>query len=176
MVAIWEKVSLRHFLFGLSGIVLWLTGCQVTVVATPTQLPPRPNDIEAVQVSSLPVLDPDEITLGETVYAANCANCHGVNLEGEADWKIQNEDQSFRSPPHDDTGHTWHHPDDQLIEAITLGGARFEGLNIGGTSDMPAFGEIMTDAEITAVLTYIKSSWPDDIRAIQWQMSVQTQE
>ena len=123
-----------------------------------------------------PNLDPNEIALGETVYAANCANCHGANLEGEADWKIQNEDKTFRSPPHDATGHTWHHPDDQLIEAIALGGARFEGLNIGGTSAMPAFGEILTDEEITAVLTYIKSHWPDDIRVIQWQMSVQTEQ
>ena len=163
------------FLFGLSGIGLWLTGCQATAVATPTPLPPLPTEIAATQVSSLPALDPDEIALGETVYTASCASCHGDNLEGEADWKIQNEDQSFRNPPHDETGHTWHHPDDQLIEAIQLGGARFEGLNIGGTSDMPAFGEILTDGEITAVLTFIKSAWPDDIRATQWQMSSQSQ-
>lgn len=162
------------FLFGLSGIMVWLAGCQATAVP-PTSIPlPSPStEITAAQTPSLPVLDPDEIGLGETVYAANCADCHGANLEGDVDWKIQNEDKSFRNPPHDETGHTWHHPDNQLIEATRLGGARFEGLNIGGTSDMPAFGEILTDAEITAVLTYIKSSWPDDIRAIQWQVSNQ---
>ena len=166
------------FLLGLGGIVLLPTGCQVPAVATPpsTALLPAPTDSTVTKTLSLPTLDPDEIALGETVYAANCAYCHGVNLEGEADWKIQNEDKSFRSPPHDEMGHTWHHPDDQLIEAIELGGARFEGLNIGGTSKMPAFGEILTNEEITAVLTFIKSNWPDDTRAVQWQMSVPLQE
>ena len=31
-------------------------------------------------------------------------------------------------------------------------------------SDMPAFVDTLTDAEIIAVLTYIKSTWPADIR------------
>jgi mono/diheme cytochrome c family protein len=123
--------------------------------------------------SQPPTLDLDEIIVGQVVYAANCADCHGINLEGEADWKIQNDDDSFRSPPHDETGHTWHHPDADLLEAIRLGGARFEGLNIGGTSPMPAFGESLTEAEITAVLTYIKSTWPDDAREWQWEVSQQ---
>ncbi len=166
------------FLLGFGGLILWLAGCQGTAVPppAPTPLPPSPTEIMITQTPLLPILNPDEIALGETVYSANCANCHGVNPEGAVDWKIQNEDKSFRSPPHYETGHTWHHPDDQLIEATRLGGARFEGLNIGGRSNMPAFGEILTDAEITAVLTYIKSSWPDDIRAIQWQMSVQAEQ
>ncbi len=124
----------------------------------------------------LPTLNPAEITLGEQIYAANCAECHGVNLEGESDWKVQNEDKSFRAPPHTADGHTWHHPDAQLLEAIRLGGVRFEGVNVGGTSNMPAFGETLSEAEITAVLTFIKSNWPDETRAVQWQVSTQSQE
>ena len=134
---------------------------------------PMPSTTAAVSTGETATADLDEIILGQVVYAANCAACHGVNLEGEADWKIQNDDDSFRSPPHDETGHTWHHPDEVLLEAIRLGGARFEGLNIGGTSPMPAFGESLTEAEITAVLTYIKSTWPDDIRERQWEISQQ---
>ncbi len=157
-------------------LLVFLAACSPAALPpTPTAGPPTSVQTDETAVT-LPVLDADEIALGETVYAANCASCHGVNLEGEVDWKIQNKDKSFRNPPHDETGHTWHHPDDQLIEAIQLGGARFEGLNIGGTSDMPAFGKILTDAEITAVISYIKNRWPDDISAIQWQMSVQSEQ
>jgi mono/diheme cytochrome c family protein len=118
----------------------------------------------------LPSEDPEELALGEQIYATNCAACHGVNLEGAADWKTQNEDGSFRPPPHNEEGHTWHHNDRILIEAIVEGGARLPD-NIGGSSKMPAYGEILTDEEITAVLAYIKSSWPEGIRQAQWEQS-----
>jgi len=122
-------------------------------------------------IPSLPDLDPREIALGETIYATHCAECHGANLEGEDNWRVQNEDGSFRSPPHDATGHTWHHSDKLLFEAIKLGGQRYSA-SIGGASPMPAFEDVLTDVEITAVLAYIKSHWPEDIRQTQWQVSV----
>ena len=109
--------------------------------------------------------DRQTIALGEQVYAANCASCHGVNLEGQPDWQQSNPDGSLRAPPHDETGHTWHHGDAALIESIRLGGARLSASL--GTSTMPAYKDILADNEITAVLTYIKSTWPDDIRAAQ---------
>ncbi len=123
-------------------------------------------------LAALPTLAPEVITLGASVYAAQCASCHGVELEGESDWKVQNEDGSFRAPPHDASGHTWHHGDEMLLEAIRLGGARFDGLNIGGTSNMPAFAETLTGNEMAAVLAYIKSTWPEDIRTLQWEATV----
>lgn len=125
-----------------------------------TAVPPRPT------------LDPEQISLGETVYAEQCASCHGINLEGQPEWKSQDEDGSFRAPPHDENGHTWHHGDPILLEAIHKGGARFADVNIGGTSNMPAFAERLSDAEITAVLTYIKSTWSDDIQQIQWEATL----
>jgi mono/diheme cytochrome c family protein len=45
--------------------------------------------------------------------------------------------------------------------------------SIGGSSDMPAFRDILSSHEMAAVLTYVKSSWPEDIRAIQWQQTAQ---
>ncbi len=169
-----EELHLRTLLT-LLGILLGLmvlAACQSSTANPPpgsfNSAPARPT------VPPLPELDPAQVILGETVYAQNCAKCHGENLEGEADWKIQNEDGSFRAPPHTAEGHTWHHSDQQLLEAIELGGARFEEVNVGGTSNMPAFAETLTDEEITAVLAYIKSQWPEDIRASQWQVTVQT--
>lgn len=38
-------------------------------------------------------------------------------------------------------------------------------------TDMPAFEKKLTDAEIIAVLSYIKSRWPSDVRARNTKMS-----
>lgn len=125
-----------------------------------------------VEIPPLPTIDQEAVVVGQQVYAEHCAECHGARLEGEVDWQVQDEDGAFRAPPHDADGHTWHHSDRILLEAVMLGGSRLpEG--IGGSSDMPAFGDILTSQEIAAVLSYIKSTWPDDVRAIQWQQTVQ---
>ncbi len=153
----------------LLGLFL-LGACQ----SSAQQPPASPNLPAEPTLPPLPELDADEVALGETVYQQNCATCHGANLEGQPDWKIQGEDGSFKAPPHDETGHTWHHADDLLLEAIQLGGARFDDVNVGGTSNMPAFAEILNDEESTAVLTYIKSRWPDELRQSQWQVTVMT--
>lgn len=154
-------------------VLLWgLVACQ-------SAAEPGSSTIEvntaAGQALPVPTLSPDEIVLGKAVYAANCESCHGANLEGETDWKVQNDDGSFRSPPHNEEGHTWHHGDPTLLESIYSGGARLNDMNIGGTSNMPVFGEVLTDEEITAVLAYIKSTWPNDIRQLQWEVTLREQ-
>jgi mono/diheme cytochrome c family protein len=117
--------------------------------------------------------DPAEIAEGKRVYDIYCVACHGANLEGEPEWKLPNPDGSFRAPPHDASGHTWHHSDGLLTEIIKKGGARIPpGL---GSSNMPAYEGILTDAEIAAVLAYFKSSWPPDILAIQQEMTAREQ-
>jgi mono/diheme cytochrome c family protein len=37
----------------------------------------------------------------------------------------------------------------------------------GYESDMPGFDGVLTDGQITAIIDYIKSTWPDRIRAAQ---------
>ena len=118
----------------------------------------------------MPTLDEGEITLGRELYAVHCATCHGLELQGEANWQVQNEDGSFRAPPHDASGHTWHHSDSLLLESIRRGGTRLPD-SIGGTSTMPAFGELLEEGQMIAILTYIKSTWPEDIRLIQWEQT-----
>ena len=162
---------MRHYILLLAVFVLGVTACTTTsgdISVNSGAAQSAAGDVSAVP---LPTLSPSMISLGERVYAANCAGCHGVNLEGEPDWKTQNEDKSFRVPPHDESGHTWHHDDFMLLDSIRLGGARFEGVDIGGTSDMPAFEATLTEEEMEAVLVFIKNSWPDDIRALQWQQT-----
>ncbi len=110
---------------------------------------------------------PAVVELGERVYAENCAACHGVNLEGEPgfDWRQKKPDGTFPAPPHDKTGHTWHHPDTLLFTYTANGGQVFLGDT--GTSGMPAFADVLTFQEIEAVLVYIKSTWPEAIRERQ---------
>ena len=102
-----------------------------------------------------------QVALGERLYRDDCASCHGVNLEGQPNWKVRNSEGRLPAPPHDDTGHTWHHPDEVLFR-ITKQGVSAMVPNY--ESDMPAYADILTDAEIWAVLAYIKSRWPEPIQ------------
>ena len=51
----------------------------------------------------------DVVTHGAQIYAAACASCHGADLEGQPNWRFRNADGRLPAPPHDETGHTWHH-------------------------------------------------------------------
>ena len=104
------------------------------------------------------------LALGERVYAEQCASCHGENLEGQPDWQTPLASGRLPAPPHDASGHTWHHSDEALF-VITKGG--MAAVVPDYESDMPAFGEILSDAEITAILDFIKSTWPEDERGYQ---------
>src|SRR3546814_14468250 len=73
----------------------------------------------------------------------------------------------FRSPPHDDTGHTWHHPDAVLFDLVKNGLIPGRTAPSDYQSDMPAFGSTLSDEQIIAVLAYIKSTWSSDVLRMQ---------
>lgn len=106
--------------------------------------------------------------LGRALYVEHCAACHGANLEGAPDWQTRGPDGRFPAPPHDETGHTWHHGDGMLFEYIQRGGqAVLDDLGLSFTSGMPGFGNILTDDEIEAILDFIRSTWPERMRDYQ---------
>jgi mono/diheme cytochrome c family protein len=113
--------------------------------------------------------DPFSILEGEGIYKAECASCHGQRLEGQPDWRIRRADGKLPAPPHDASGHTWHHPKELLV-AITKLGMVPPHAPPGYQSDMPAFGGKLTDRQISNVLSYIESTWPAEIRAQRAQM------
>ena len=47
-----------------------------------------------------------DLVAGQRLYGDHCASCHGLNLEGEANWRVRNDDGTMPAPPHDETGHT----------------------------------------------------------------------
>lgn len=108
--------------------------------------------------------EPEEVRKGRLLYADHCAACHGANLEGQPDWQTRLPDGLMPAPPHDVTGHTWHHSDNELLIIVRDGMA---GLVPGQPSAMPAFGALLDEAEIGAVLAYIKSTWPRQAREYQ---------
>ena len=116
--------------------------------------------------------DPSQVSLGSTIYANHCATCHGANLEGhganleEPDWRVRMDNGRFPAPPHDQSGHTWHHADEQLFQ-ITRLGVKPPLAPEGYESDMPAFGDTLSDEQMWAVLAFIKSTWPPETRARQ---------
>jgi mono/diheme cytochrome c family protein len=123
----------------------------------------KPAPIPDVQVALLPD-DQMLVAKGEAVYRESCAACHGVNLEGQTpDWRSPGPDGRLPAPPHDETGHTWHHADTLLFQLTKYGVARVANLE-NYDSGMPAYEGVLTDNEIVAVLSYIKSIWPADVR------------
>jgi mono/diheme cytochrome c family protein len=105
-----------------------------------------------------------ELRLGQHIYETNCAACHGINLEGQPNWQSPGADGLMPAPPHDESGHTWHHPTDLLFAITKYGVAQASNLE-DYESAMPAYEGVLTDTEILAVLAYIKSTWPRELRA-----------
>jgi mono/diheme cytochrome c family protein len=92
-------------------------------------------------------------------------------LEGQPNWKEELPSGGRPAPPHDASGHTWHHPDALLFDIISRGAQAFA--QPPQQYDMPAFGGILSDTEIWAVIAYLKSTWPPDIQAAQEQVNQQ---
>ena len=112
------------------------------------------------------------VTLGQNIYSENCASCHGVDLEGQENWQKRDDEGYLPAPPHDETGHTWHHPDEYLFLMTKYGIEKIIGKKY--LNKMPAYKDILTDKEIIAVLSFIKSKWPNQIQEIHNNINVRS--
>jgi len=106
-------------------------------------------------------LEGSTVQLGSVLYDEQCASCHGQNLEGQPNWHKRDQDGYLPAPPHDETGHTWHHTDKDLFEMTKYGIRAFAGE--GYKTRMPIYKDILSDSEILAVLSFIKSGWPTEV-------------
>lgn len=118
--------------------------------------------------------DPQTVLAGERIYAKHCATCHGVRGEGQPNWREQGPNGRLPAPPHDASGHTWHHPD-ALLFTITKHGLAQLIRQPDYPTDMPIYDGVLSDAEIVAVLSWIKAQWPQEIRARHDQINEQQQ-
>ena len=71
------------------------------------------------------------------------------------------------APPHDESGHTWHHDDRYLIHVVRHGIVAGTDRPPDYQGNMPAFGALLSNEEVIATLSFIKSRWSFDYRA--WQ-------
>lgn len=110
--------------------------------------------------SDTPTLGPASQAMpeGAAIYVENCAGCHG-DRNGNSGINA--------APRHDETGHTWHHPDAQLIDWVLNGK--------GGIPGMPAFRETLSEDQVERVLAYIKTWWTEDQRTSQADISARYQ-
>ena len=73
------------------------------------------------------------------------------------------------APPHDKSGHTWHHPDAMLLNLTKYG---FKAMiHDDHKVSMPVYNGILSDEEIIASLSYIKSTWSGEVIEIHDQIN-----
>jgi mono/diheme cytochrome c family protein len=109
--------------------------------------------------------DTQLVTQGQQLYTTRCAGCHGLDLRGEAGWPEPRADGTLPASPLDGSGTAWQRDDGWLFRTIKDGGQATA--SPGVVSTMPAFGSSLSDAEIWAIVSYIKSTWPPETRSAQ---------
>jgi len=110
---------------------------------------------------------------GKNLYDQFCASCHGVSMQGQFNWQQRLANGRLPAPPHDESGHTWHHPDWQLAQMIKIGFVGGVNAPDGYESDMPGFADVLSDDQIDLILAYIKTFWPDEILQALKEISLQ---
>ncbi len=151
-----------------SGKYLLAAAAAVALVATISWIFFSESGLQspAIRVSGS---DDAQVLRGRAIYGQHCVACHGQKLEGQPDWRSRRPDGRLPAPPHDGTGHTWHHPDAVLF-GIVKHGLVPPYAPAGYSSDMPAFGSTLTDDDIRAVLAFIESTWSPEIMKVRKEM------
>jgi cytochrome c6 len=90
--------------------------------------------------------DKQLVSQGEEVYISNCARCHQLNGEGFED----------TYPPLAGNPVVTLHDPNFAIDAI-----------VHGQGAMPPFGPTLSNEDIAAVLSYIRTAWGNDASIIE---------
>jgi hypothetical protein len=80
-----------------------------------------------------------------------------VALEGQVNWRQRDANGYLPAPPHNETGHTWHHSNSYLFLITKYGIEEMVGKKY--PNNMPAYKDKLAYEEIIAALSYIKSTW-----------------
>lgn len=131
-----SQVRISNFLL-LAGLVASLTACG--------------NGEEKV--------DPFALMEGEAIYKAECANCHGKDMEGQANWQTPGPDGRLPAPPLAGNAPATGKSFEQLVSITRLGMVPPHAPE-GHVSNQPAFAGKLTERQLENVVHYIQSRWP----------------
>ena len=171
-----------------AGFILLQRGEQTALPATTSNppsagfVPAKPtkgNSLEELEARlpgaayRIDTNDAGLLARGEVVYRKSCTTCHGANLEGQPNWQRRDADGNFPAPPHDETGHTWHHSDEVLFNIVKFGPGFYTP---GYSGKMPAYEALLEDRDIKAVNSWIASTWPTDILLAQRERTLTSEQ
>ena len=145
------------------AIAMTIVGTACSTGSTSTDQTAREPSSGSPQVET-EVTKANSVGKGVQLYAANCQVCHG-DREGQG--------ATGGAPPHNDTGHTWHHPDAQLKDWILNGKLPGATPTFGA---MPAFKDALTEEQVDTILSYVRSWWTTEQRESQADISQRYQE
>jgi hypothetical protein len=94
-----------------TATLLSLAGAAVSDAHWSVRQAPRPPVPSGTEPPQADPNNTSQVAMGQELYVSFCAGCHGANLEGQPDWQKRLPLGNLPAPPHDQTGHTWHHPD-----------------------------------------------------------------
>ncbi len=106
--------------------------------------------------------DPALLAQGEQVYRQHCAGCHAADASGDPNWRKRDADGLF-PPPLNGSGHAWHHSTEVLADLIRNGSP-------DGKGRMPAWRGKLSEQEITAVIAWFQSLWPQPVYDAWFEM------
>lgn len=123
------------------------------------------DEIGGMPVPEAPArkMDAQQIALGQKIFLAKCASCHGTKAEGGANWRQRDADGHYPAPPLNGSGHAWHHSLEVLKAVIADGSPK-------GKGKMPAWKDKLNEQEIEATMAWFQSQWPQPVYDAWYEM------
>lgn len=100
-----------------------------------------------------------QVSLGKSLYQANCAFCHGDTLEGKPGWDEDYPNGGRPALPLNGEGAVIRLSDQDLMDITKFGGQPFSPSNY--KNDMPGFELQLSDGDIWSIVAFVKSRWSE---------------
>lgn len=109
--------------------------------------------------------NPAQVALGHSLYDQHCAFCHGAELAGKPGWDGDYPTGGRPPLPLDGAGAIARLSDRDLFDIAKFGGQPFSPPTY--KNDMPGFEGRLADADLWAIIAFVKSRWPEPVREQQ---------
>ncbi len=106
-----------------------------------------------------------QVALGHSLYDQHCAYCHGAALEGRTGWAGDFPTGGRPPLPLDGSAAIWRLGDRDLFDVSKFGGQPFSPPTY--RNEMPGFEGQLADADLWAIIAFVKSRWPEEVRERQ---------